>query len=140
VNALIKHYEVLVEWVILTHGSHRVSQQFEDVRERIKDLEPQLGRLKLSITTTGVDGDPEETGRRKELTRYAHRSLPSPDSPNSLCSALEEIEKRSQVLLAKGTAARFVDKGGDSGEVAKLIERLQEAIAHYQVSKYRIVV
>jgi len=39
------------------------------------------------------------------------------------------------VLLEKSVAARFVDKGEDSKEVARLIERLQEAITHYQVSK-----
>ena len=54
---------------------------------------------------------------------------------NGLSSALAEIERRSQELLAKGTAARFLDKAGDSGEVAKLIERLREAITHYQVSE-----
>jgi hypothetical protein len=32
---------------------------------------------------------------------------------------LEEIEKRSQALLEKGKAARFIDKGRDSGEVVK---------------------
>jgi len=48
---------------------------------------------------------------------------------------LEEIEKKSQALLEKGAAARFVDKGGDSAEVTRLIERLREAITRYQVSK-----
>ena len=98
-----------------------------------------MARFKQNITTTTIDGDPGETGRRKELTRYAHQSFPSPASVNDSPSALGEIEKRSQTLLAKGFAAQFVDKGGDSGEVVKLIERLQEAIAHYQVSRYRIV-
>ena len=55
-------------------------------------------------------------------------------------SALEEIKKRSQELLAKGTTDRFVDKTADSGEVARLIERLREAIAHYQVSENRFFV
>ena len=54
---------------------------------------------------------------------------------NGLRSALDEIEKRSQVLLEKGKAARFVDKGRDSGEVVKLVERLREAITRYQVSE-----
>ena len=48
---------------------------------------------------------------------------------------LEEIEKRSQELLAKGIAARFIDKGEDSKEVAGLIERLREAITNYQVGE-----
>ena len=52
---------------------------------------------------------------------------------NDAHSVLEEIEKRSQEMLAKGKATRFVDKAADSGEVVRLIERLQEAITHYQV-------
>ncbi|KAF9652211.1 hypothetical protein BDM02DRAFT_3161863 [Thelephora ganbajun] len=103
VTALIEHYE-----------------QFEDVEDKIKDLKPQLDRFKQNITTTPVGGDPEETGRRKELT-----------------SALEEIEERSRELLAKGTAARFADK--DSGEVAGLVERLREAITHYQISQQQVI-
>jgi len=43
----------------------------------------------------------------------------------------------SQKLLAKGTVARFADKGEDSKIVAKLIERLREAIVCYQVGDYR---
>jgi len=54
---------------------------------------------------------------------------------NSLLSVLEEIEKRSQTLLEKGKVARFVDKGRDSREVVKLVERLRDTITHYQVSK-----
>ena len=54
---------------------------------------------------------------------------------NGLRSALEEIEKRSQELLEKGKAARLVDKGRDSGEVVKLVERLRNAIIRYQVSE-----
>ena len=52
---------------------------------------------------------------------------------------LGEIEKRSQALLEKGGAARFVDKGGDSGEVMKLVEQLRDAITRYQVSEDRFV-
>jgi len=66
--------------------------------------------------------------------------LPTPrlaTPANSLRSVLEDIERRSQVLLKKGKAARFVDKGRDSGEVVKLVERLQDAITRYQVSKDR---
>jgi len=48
---------------------------------------------------------------------------------------LEEIEKRSQLLLEKGKVALFVDKGGDSGEVVKLVERLRDAMTRYQVSE-----
>jgi len=53
---------------------------------------------------------------------------------------LGEIERRSQALLAKGGAARFVDKGDDSKEVVRLIERVQEAIGQYQVSEYSVVI
>jgi hypothetical protein len=59
---------------------------------------------------------------------------------NGLRSALEEIEKRSRALLEKGKAARFIDKGRDSGEVVKLVERLRAAIVRYQVSGDRLVV
>ena len=82
-----------------------------------------------------IDGDLEETKRRVELTRYACKSLALPALVNALFSTLAEIWRRSQELLAKGTVARFVDKAGDSGEVVKLIERLREAIIHYQVSE-----
>ena len=69
------------------------------------------------------------------MTRYARQLFALPALIDRLFSTLAEIERRSQELLAKGTAARFVDKAGDSGEVAKLIERLREAIVHYQVSE-----
>ena len=69
------------------------------------------------------------------MTRYARQLFALPALIDRLFSTLAEIERRSQELLAKGTAARFVDKAGDSGEVAKLIERLREAIIHYQVSE-----
>jgi len=52
---------------------------------------------------------------------------------------LEEIEKRSNELLGKGKAARFVDKGRDSGEVVKLVERLRDVVTRYQVSEDRFV-
>jgi len=54
---------------------------------------------------------------------------------NSPLRVLGEIEKRSQALLEKGRAARFLDKGRDSGEVVKLVERLRDAITRYQVSE-----
>jgi hypothetical protein len=52
---------------------------------------------------------------------------------------LEEIEMESHELLAKGKAAQFVDRGADSRGVARLIERLQAAVVHYQVSKNSFV-
>lgn len=62
-----------------------------------------------------------------------------PNRVNDPYSALEDIEKRSQALLAKAAAARFIDKGEDSKEVAGLIERLREAVTQYQVSGGRVV-
>jgi len=46
-------------------------QDSEDVKEKIEDLIPQLGRFKQNITTTTIDGDPEESERRRGLARYA---------------------------------------------------------------------
>ena len=70
-----------------------------------------------------------------ELTGYASRLFTSLTPANGLHRTLEEIGKRSQALLEKGAAAQFLDKGEDSGEVARLIERLREAIMHYQVGE-----
>ena len=108
-------------------------QHFDDVKEKIGDLMPQLDRLKQSITTSTVDGDPEETKRRSELARCVHKLTTAPTTPNCRSSTFEKIEQLSGKLLAKGTVARFLDKGGDSNVVAKLIERLREAIVCYQV-------
>ena len=69
------------------------------------------------------------------MARYVSQSLVLPSLVNRLESVLEEIERQSQELLAKSTAVRFVDKAGDSGEVVTLVERLGEAITHYQVSE-----
>ena len=96
-----------------------------------------MDRFKQNIITTAIDGDPEESSRRKELARYVRRLSTTPTLVNCFRSALEEIEKRSQELLDKGKVAGFVDKGSDSGEALKLIDRLREAIAHYQVSEDR---
>ncbi|KAF9649789.1 hypothetical protein BDM02DRAFT_3142078, partial [Thelephora ganbajun] len=121
VIALIKRYE-----------------QFEGVKDKIKDLKPQLDRFKQHITTTTIGGDPGETERRKELTKYAHQLVTTPTLFNGLRSALEEIERRSRELL-EGTVIRFVNRGDDSGEVAKLVERLREAITRYQIPQQRAI-
>jgi hypothetical protein len=80
------------------------------------------------------------TTERIDQVRSSIARLATP--VNGLRSALEEIERRSQALLEKAKGARlidkavlFVDKGKDSGEVVKLVERLRDAIAHYQVSE-----
>jgi hypothetical protein len=70
VNALIKHYEVSVESTTFTHNSHRCSQEFEDVKEKIEELVPQLDTVKQTIAATIADEDPEETDRRMGLIRY----------------------------------------------------------------------
>ena len=66
--------------------------------------------------------------RHVELTRYAHRLFDLSALTNDLYRTLEEVEKRSRQLREEG-------KAGDSGEVVKLVEQLQEAITHYQVSR-----
>jgi len=133
-NALIKQYEVLVRWMTVAHNLHERPQHFQDVREKVKDLIPVLERFKQSITTATIDGDQAETQRRIELSRCARRLLNTPTLTKVLYSALEYIENQSRELLAKGTAVRFLDKGADSGEVVKLVERLRVAITQYQVS------
>ena len=58
-----------------------------------------------------------------------------PSALNGCCSVFGEIEEQSQTLSAKGDIARFADKEEDTKVVAKLVERLQEAIVCYQVHK-----
>ena len=139
VSALIKHYEVFVQWTAVAHNSRERSQQFEDVREKIEDLIPHLNRFKQNADAAMTDGDQAEKKRLSELSRYVSQPPATPALANSLCSALEKIEKRSQELLSKGAAARFIDKNADSGEMVKLIEQLRETITHYQVSENWIV-
>jgi hypothetical protein len=135
VNALIKHYEVFVECITVAPNSHERSQQFEDVKEKIEDLIPHLNRFKQNADAAMANGDQAEKQRLSELSRYTYQSSAIPTLANGLRSALDKIKKRSQELLAKGAAARFIDKNADSGEVTRLIEQLREAITHYQVSE-----
>ena len=86
-----------------------------------------------------VDADGRENRRRSDLSRYAPQLFTIHVYANGHHSTLEEIEKRSRVLLRKGVPARFMDKEDNSKEVARLIERLREAIALYQVSESWIV-
>ena len=99
------------------------------------DLIPLLDRFKQDVTATTVDRDQAENRRRSIFSRYVRRSFTTYTLINGIPSALEDIEKRSRVLLEKGAAARFLDKEEDSVEVARLVERLREAITHYQVSE-----
>lgn len=107
--------------------------------DNIEDLELQLNTFKQKIIMTPVEGDPEEMRRREELAGYARRSLTASTLVDCFRRTLEGIEKESQELLAKGTVARFIDKGKDSGRVVKFIDLFREAIVHYQVSGSCIV-
>ena len=75
-SALIKHYEVFIEPTILAQTDKVCLQQFEDVKEKVEELVPQLDRFKQYITTTTVDGDPEETNRRIGLARIMKIEIP----------------------------------------------------------------
>jgi len=108
------------------------------VKEKVGDLVPLLERFKQNIAVTKSDGDQAENQRRSEFSRCVRQSLTTLALVENPLSALAEIEKRSRALLEKGAAARFVDKGEDSAEVTRLIERLREAITHYQVSEHCI--
>ena len=109
-------------------------QNSKDVKEKVEDLIIQLDSFKQSVTTTTIDGDPEETSRRRGLLRYVCTLTTALATPNGRRSAFGKIEELSQKLLAKGAIARFVDKDGDSKMVARVIERFREAIMCYQVS------
>lgn len=56
------------------------------------------------------------------------------DNSQFHCSTFETIEELSQKMLAKGDITRFVDKEEDSKTVARLVERLRQAIVCYQAS------
>ena len=121
------------------HKTDRVClQQFEDVKEKVEELVPQLDRFKQNITTTTVDGDPEETNRRMGLARYVHalRSTAIMTATASRRSTFKQVEELSEKLSAKSAFICFVDRGEDSKVVARLIERLREAIVCYQVRYY----
>ncbi|KAF9784512.1 hypothetical protein BJ322DRAFT_850660 [Thelephora terrestris] len=105
VTALIKHYE-----------------QFQNVKEKIQELLPQLDRFKKHIRTTKVDGDPEETNRREDLA-----------------GAFKQIEEEAHKLSEKKPLARLADKAQDSGVVARLFEQLREAIVSYQLSQQQAI-
>ena len=52
---------------------------------------------------------------------------------NLVFSSLEEIGTRSQAILEKKKAARFLDKAKDSQEVVDLVDQLRTAVVYYQV-------
>lgn len=56
--------------------------------------------------------------------------MPTPNGPSR---AFRQIKEESQKLLAKNALTRFADKAQDSSIVARLVERLREAIVSYQV-------
>ena len=104
------------------------------MKDKVEELIPLLERFRQHIALTTDGRDQAEERRRSELSRCVRRLPMIPTLVNGILSTLEEIEKRSRVLLEKGTRVRFLDKGEDSKEVAGLIERLREAIIQYQVS------
>ena len=109
------------------------SQQFDDVKEKVEELIPQLDRFKQNISATTVDGDPEETDRRVGLTRYVLPSMTIMTATANRRSTFKQVEELSQKLSAKSAFIRFADRGEDAKVVARLIERLREAIVCYQV-------
>ena len=104
------------------------------MKDKVEELIPLLERFRQHIALTTDGRDQAEERRRSELSRCVRRPLTMPTLVNGILSTLEEIEKRSRILLEKGTGVRFLDKGEDSKVVAGLIERLREAIIQYQVS------
>ena len=93
--------------------------------------------FKKDIGTTKIDDDSEETDRRAELERCVLINNGAVfTTSNCRCSTFKRIEEESQQILAKNPVARFIDKGGDSGNVARFIERLRKALLRYQVRKY----
>ena len=111
------------------------SQQFDDVKEKVEELIPQLDRFKQNISTTTVDEDPEETDRRVGLARCVLRSMAIVTATASCRSTFKQVEELSEKLSAKSSFIRFVDRGEDAKVVARLIERLREAIVCYQVRR-----
>jgi hypothetical protein len=57
VNALIRHYEVPVEWMAVTHNVHEPSQLFERLREKIEDLILHLNRFTRNVNTAMASRD-----------------------------------------------------------------------------------
>ena len=112
------------------------SQQSKDVEDKLGDLIPWLIKLKDSVTTASADGNHEETKRREQLIQCVASSLHCRFGL-TVCRSLEDIERRSQALLAKGKAARILDKTQDSGTIIKLVEDLRQAILIYQVGTIR---
>ena len=108
------------------------SQQSKDVEDKLGDLIPWLIKLKDSVTMASADSNHEETKRREQSIQCVASSLHC-RFELTVCRSLEDVEKRSQALLAKGKAARILDKTQDSGTIIKLVEDLRQAILIYQV-------
>ena len=90
VSALIKHYEVRVEGIVVAHDSHRPSQYSKDVKEKVEDLIIQLDSFRQNITTKTVDGDPEETNRRRGLIRYVYTLMTTRPFLTAIAAHLEK--------------------------------------------------
>jgi len=87
VCALVKHYEVIIDWAVAVHDSCGRLQEFDDVKEKIEDLIPRLNMFKENAKAASVDGDQGEKDRRSALSGYAHRllTLPTPVDDLSAC-------------------------------------------------------
>jgi hypothetical protein len=47
--------------------------------------------------------------------------------------SFDDIERRSQALLGKGTMAQILDKAQGSQAIVRLVEQLRQAVLVYQV-------
>ena len=139
VNALIRHYEVLIE----LGGCHTqltyISPGLQGREGKGRGTHSPVGEVQTEHCRDEErrrpSGDPAALRILQVRPSTTHYTIPV----DLLPSALEEIEKRSHALLKKGGTARLVDKGEDSVEVTRLIERLREAITHYQVGENYVV-
>jgi hypothetical protein len=135
VNALIKHYEVLVEWMDAV-------AQLTRTLAAIRRCQGEDRRI-LNPSWTGSNKTlprqrSTETKRRRATQRIDQVRSPIARHAHPCQRPSQRIGRDREAIAGiagKGTAARFVDKGEDSGEVARLVERLREAITHYQVSE-----
>ena len=79
-------------------------------------------------------GQSRGSGEAREIDKVSITSLSSCRLKPIVCTGcLEDIEKRSQMLLDKGKSVKILDKRQDSAIVVKLVEELRQAILLYQV-------
>ena len=133
VCALVKHHEVMANRVAVSPTDTIHPSNLQMSRRKLRNL----SRVWTGSRRTPTRRRSTETRRRRSGVRNCLGTLADCLSHRPCrrsLSVLEKIEKRSQELLSKGSAVRFIDKGEDSKEVARLVEQLREAIVCYQVS------